>query len=221
MIFAAFAISIVTFAYGQSKSAIAESSPCSGFSICKIDTISTLKDKLASIEPTIKQPSWVLSIKKFTYSTETRGNITADLTEFNFQVNETLNDNRSWEGLGIWFEQVKSGGDFVIVLSEASKVTAFSTSCDNFYSCRVGKYVILNQDRWLGATDTWNKTGGNLRDYRNMLVNHEIGHWLGHEHENCSAPGQLAPVMRQQSVDLQGCKFNPWPLPSEMWTNRL
>ncbi|HVW34925.1 MAG TPA: DUF3152 domain-containing protein, partial [Acidimicrobiia bacterium] len=54
-----------------------------------------------------------------------------------------------------------------------------------------------------------------LAEYRAMVVNHETGHWLGFGHAFCSGPGQPAPVMQQQSMSLQGCAFNSWPLPSE------
>lgn len=76
--------------------------------------------------------------------------------------------------------------------------------------------MIINEDRWLGATPAWNDAGGSLRDYRHMVINHETGHWLGFSHSYCGGPGQLAPVMQQQSISLQGCKFNPWPLTSEI-----
>jgi len=106
-------------------------------------------------------------------------------------------------------------------LSVASELPNFSEGCSSEYSCNVGRYVIINQDRWLGATSSWNNAGGTLRDYRHMVVNHETGHWLGHGHANCGGSGQPAPLMQQQSIDLQGCKFNPWPLDSELTSSRL
>ena len=112
-------------------------------------------------------------------------------------------------------------GTFTLVLSEASQVPSFSSGCDAMYSCNVGRYVIINQDRWLGATPPWNSAGGSLRDYQHMVVNHETGHWLGHGHADCSGVGQPAAVMQQQSINLQGCRFNPWPTASELWSSRL
>jgi hypothetical protein len=123
--------------------------------------------------------------------------------------------------MGVAFQEVASGGSFTLVLSEANEVPRFSPGCGAEYSCNAGRYVIINQDRWLGATAPWNQSGGSLRDYRHMVVNHETGHWLGHSHQSCTGSGQPAPVMQQQSIDLQGCTFNPWPLASELWSTTL
>ncbi|MET1033315.1 MAG: DUF3152 domain-containing protein, partial [Candidatus Saccharimonadales bacterium] len=92
--------------------------------------------------------------------------------------------------------------------------------CDSLWSCRVGPNVVINFDRWQGASSSWNANGGTLDDYRHMVINHETGHWLGFGHASCGGAGQLAPVMQQQSIDLQGCKFNPWPSTSEITTLR-
>src|SRR5690606_13850699 len=93
-------------------------------------------------------------------------------------------------------------------------------ACSAEWSCRVGVSVIINDDRWQYATDAWNGAGGDIRGYRHMVINHEVGHWLGHGHASCPSSGAYAPIMLQQSIDLQGCKFNPWPLSSELWTSR-
>lgn len=156
-----------------------------------------------------------------TYSVTTKGVVTASLVEFKQLANATLNDARGWAGLGAVFQEVAAGGQFTLVLSEASQLPSFSSGCSVEYSCNVGRYVVINQDRWLGATSSWNAGGGSLRDYRHMVVNHETGHWLGHGHQTCGGAGQPAPVMQQQSISLQGCVFNPWPLQSELWSTRL
>lgn len=156
-----------------------------------------------------------------TYSVTTKGAIIADLAEFKSQANATLNDARGWSRMGVAFQEVASGGLFTLVLSEAKVIPELFPGCGADYSCRSGRYVIINQDRWQGATASWNQAGGSLRDYRHMVVNHETGHWLGHGHENCGGSGQAASVMQQQSIDLQGCTFNPWPLSSELWSTQL
>jgi len=155
------------------------------------------------------------------YQIATKGAVKTSLTDFKRQVQETLNDDRGWKRLGVQFEYAESGGAFTVVLAEASQVPSFGSPCDNVWNCNVGNYVVVNEDRWLNATESWNAAGGNIRDYRHLTVNHELGHWLGHDHNSCMTTGQAAPVMQQQSIDLKGCKFNPWPLDSEVSSTRL
>ena len=195
-----------------------------------------LPSALSSIKlPTVEDPTWLKqkkaaraqaavnssSTQTVTYDVTARGVITANMAEFKADANETLNDSRGWARMGVRFQEVASGGAFTLVLSQASQLPSFSSGCDALYSCNAGRYVIINQDRWLGATPSWNQAGGSLRDYRHMVVNHETGHWLGHGHAHCGGAGQSAAVMQQQSIDLEGCKFNPWPLASELWSTTL
>ncbi|MCW2746948.1 MAG: hypothetical protein JWP10_90 [Nocardioidaceae bacterium] len=156
-----------------------------------------------------------------TYRVITRGKIRTSLKTVRKLANQTLNDPRGWRGMGVAFREVKKGGNFTLVLSQSSKVSSFSGVCSNYYSCRVGNYVVINQDRWLHATPLWKKVHRSLRDYRNMVVNHETGHWLGHRHAYCSKRGALAPVMQQQSKGLHGCKANPWPKTNELSSSRF
>jgi hypothetical protein len=75
---------------------------------------------------------------------------------------------------------------------------------------------VLNADRWRHATPKWT---GSLLAYRRMLVNHEVGHLLGLHHPpdpQCPGAGRVAPVMAQQSTELEGCRPNPWPLAGEV-----
>lgn len=206
----------------------------------QFDTLSTT---LAAVKPpTVKEPTWLTDQKKaeaaakqapvaasrlagkqvVTYDVTTKGAISSSLAEFKQQANATLNDGRGWSRMGVSFQEVASGGQFTLVLSEASQVPSFAPGgCGAEYSCRAGRYVIINQDRWVGATPSWNSAGGSLRDYRHMVVNHETGHWLGHGHSNCIGAGQPAQVMQQQSISLQGCTFNAWPTASELWSTQL
>jgi hypothetical protein len=100
-------------------------------------------------------------------------------------------------------------------------VPGFSSVCSSQWSCRVGRYVIINQMRWLGASSAWWSNDGTLREYRHLVVNHETGHWLGHGHRYCPSAGAAAPVMQQQSKNLGGCRINPWPTKREWFTPRF
>lgn len=176
--------------------------------------------------PKLATPSWLapepVAQRVVTYAVSTRGNVNTDMNEFKSIVFSTLNDGRGWTRLGVSFREVESGGDFTVFLSEAAQMTSFSaTGCDTTYSCNVGSAVVINQDRWLGGTPSWTGGGGDLATYRQMVINHETGHWLGHGHRYCAGAGQLAPVMQQQSMDMQGCTPNAWPQSAEMYSPRL
>lgn len=206
-------------------------SPCdiAKSAYCIAPRAEVLIDPLAAATiPKLATPAWLNptapppAARSVSYAVETRGTITADLDEFTAFAAETLNDIRGWSRLGVRFDRVDTGGEFTLVLSEASQMTTFSaTGCDTTYSCNVGRYVIINQDRWLGGTSSWTGGGGNLADYRRMVINHETGHWLGHGHTYCSGAGQPATVMQQQSMSLQGCTPNPWPLAGELYAPKL
>ncbi len=150
-----------------------------------------------------------------TYSVTTRGRVTASMEVFRRQAQETYDDPRGWRAGGVQFRRVRRGGDFTLVLASAGAVPSFSPSCSSAWSCRVGRFVIINQYRWRHASVAWNRAGRSIRDYRHMVVNHETGHWLGLGHASCPRRGSKAPVMMQQSKGTGGCRFNPWPLPRE------
>ncbi len=155
-----------------------------------------------------------IGVPDITYTYEVRGlGNASDLGPFAAAAAETYADGRGWSlGGTIAFRQVPAGGDFTLWLSAAGNLPGFGSGCSAAWSCRVGRNVIVNESRWLGASDAWNAAAGSLRDYRHMVINHETGHWLGFGHSNCGGAGQPAPVMQQQSISLQGCRFNPWPL---------
>lgn len=78
-----------------------------------------------------------------------------------------------------------------------------------YYSCWDGWHTMLNSDRWFGATPDFS----DLNVYRTYLVNHEVGHGLGYNHEFCTVAGAPAPVMMQQSMGIGQCLANGWPFP--------
>lgn len=150
--------------------------------------------------------------RRVTYSVSTRGPIATSVGAFRRLAQETFDDARGWRAGGVQFRRVARGGDFTLVLAAAAAVPSFAASCSSTWSCRVGRYVIINQERWKHASPAWNQAGRSLRDYRHMVVNHETGHWLGRGHVGCPPGGGPAPVMMQQSKGTGTCRLNPWPL---------
>ncbi|MEV6952372.1 DUF3152 domain-containing protein [Streptomyces sp. NPDC051183] len=139
-------------------------------------------------------------------------------------VHRTLNDPRSWgHGGSKTFERVPGGeADFVITLASPGTTgvwcakssldtTVDNVSCDSASTDR----VMINAYRWAQGSATYG--ADQMFAYRQMLINHEVGHRLGHGHVNCQTPGALAPIMQQQtkSLDIGGiqCKPNPWVFP--------
>ena len=134
-------------------------------------------------------------------------------------VESTLADPGGWSRAGFsLLRDDDPATPFVVVLAEAAEVDRLCLPYDTFgrYSCQNGPVVALNADRWRTATPEWT---GDLATYRQMLVNHEVGHLLGQHHPpapQCREPGRPALVMSQQSTELDGCLPNPWPLPAEV-----
>ncbi|HVQ86736.1 MAG TPA: DUF3152 domain-containing protein [Actinomycetes bacterium] len=155
-------------------------------------------------------------VRVVTYQIETRGHIVASMDKFRDRVAEIYADKRGWSRAFVHFKRIKRGADFSGVLSQARLVASFAPICDTYYSCRVGRYVVINQDRWRFGTPYFLATGATMAEYRAMVIDHETGHWFGLGHATCSKRGAPAPVMMQQSKGLHGCEPNPWPLPGEI-----
>ncbi|WP_411977026.1 DUF3152 domain-containing protein [Streptomyces solicathayae] len=75
-------------------------------------------------------------------------------------------------------------------------------------NCRNGVLVLVNLKRWQRGSPQFD---GPLAEYRALIVNHEVGHWLGRGHATCPGPGRPAPAMMQQIKGLKGCVANAWP----------
>ncbi|ANW18276.1 DUF3152 domain-containing protein [Streptomyces clavuligerus] len=139
-------------------------------------------------------------------------------------VHRTLNDGRSWGGRGeMTFQRISSGQpSFVITLASPRTTDVWcaksgldtsidKVSCDSAATDR----VMINAYRWARGSETYGPRA--MHAYRQMLINHEVGHRLGHGHVNCGTEGALAPVMQQQTKSLEindiECRPNPWPYP--------
>lgn len=127
------------------------------------------------------------------------------------QVHAILTDPRGWQPIeGVAFSRVTGAADFELIIASPALVDRLCYPLDTVgqLSCRNGNKVILNALRWATAVPWFN---GRMDLYRSYLVNHEVGHRLGHGHAQCHGAGQPAPVMMQQSKGIGACRANPWP----------
>ena len=156
--------------------------------------------------------------RTYTYCVQLAGVAAGEQAAFARQARDILHEVDGWTlGGTIRFAPRSSctGTGFTLWLAAPARVDAFSPGCSAAYSCRVGRNVIINRDRWHHATPSWRNGGGSIDGYRTMVVNHEVGHWLGYGHVGCPGNGQPAPVMQQQSISLQGCRPNARPTNTE------
>lgn len=163
--------------------------------------------------------------RKYRYRVDVEKGLGLDGDLFAEAVQKTLNDDRSWaHGGAKTFERISSGKpDFVITLASPGTTadwcakSELDTSEENV-SCDSAKTerVMINAFRWAQGSTTFGAQA--MYAYRQMLINHEVGHRLGHGHVSCRTPGALAPVMQQQtkSLDIDGikCRPNPWVYPT-------
>lgn len=161
--------------------------------------------------------------QKFTYRVDVEQGLGLDGELFAEAVQKTLNDDRSWAHNGArTFERIYSGKpDFVITLASPGTTaewcakSGLDTTVDNV-SCNstATDRVMINAYRWAQGSKTY---GDQIHAYRQMLINHEVGHRLGYQHVTCDKDGELAPVMQQQTKFLNHggitCKANPWAYP--------
>ncbi len=148
-----------------------------------------------------------------TYTVEVETGLPLDPIEVAAVVDTTLADPRSWIAGGDFsFQRVPAGGDLRILIATPGTTDQLCAPLrtNGEVSCRNGDNVVLNALRWAVAVPHYN---GDVAGYRQYVVNHEVGHALGEGHVDCPAPGQVAPVMLQQTYSLDGCLPNAWPHP--------
>ncbi|OIK24704.1 hypothetical protein VT52_025740 [Streptomyces malaysiense] len=130
------------------------------------------------------------------------------------QVERILADRRGWTANGTSAFQRVSGGptDFAVRVATPRTVDdicgQYGLDTGGELNCNVGGQVMVNVKRWLLATPVYAK---DVTVYRALIINHEVGHFLGHGHVGCPGRGKPAPVMMQQIKGMHGCVPNVWP----------
>ncbi|MBV8541881.1 MAG: DUF3152 domain-containing protein [Pseudonocardiales bacterium] len=172
----------------------------------------------------------------FTYTVEIEDGVELEggPTGFATTVDSTLRNPKSWIGSGRYqFQRVDDSRAATLRISLTSQETTrrlcgfqipFDASCWRPEDHR----VVINTARWARGAVAFQ---GNVVQYQQYAINHEVGHGLGFGHIACDGPGRLAPVMMQQTwgvaddylaalntdhVTADGlvCQPNAWPFPT-------
>lgn len=153
------------------------------------------------------------------WSVEAEQGLGLDLDEFAEHVRDTLQDRRGWERVDrVHFErvpawQVEAGAPVDIRVTLASPATTdrlcAPLQTGGQTSCWRDGRAVINSRRWVKGSGGYR---GRLTAYRTYVVNHEVGHGLGHGHEGCRRRGWRAPIMQQQTLGLEGCRAWPYPV---------
>ncbi len=152
------------------------------------------------------------------YRVEVEDGIGIDPTASAAQIQGILADRRGWTNdRRNGFQLVSSGAyDFTVKIASAATVDricgAAGLDTRGEVNCNVGNQVVVNVKRWTIGSPQFS---GPIDEYRALVINHEVGHRIGHGHEGCPGPGKPAPAMMQQIYGLKGCTANAWPYSAE------
>lgn len=148
------------------------------------------------------------------YLVEVEDGLPGSATDFAAAVEEILGDDRSWIGdRDLSLQRVdEEPVDFRVSLAspETTDELCHPLQTNGEVSCFQQGRAVVNQNRWVSGVEYFD---GDLEEYRIYVVNHEVGHALGHGHVDCPGEGEAAPVMQQQTLGLQGCEPNGWVNP--------
>jgi hypothetical protein len=143
-------------------------------------------------------------------------------------VDQVIAAPRGWTGSGrapvtdaaqhltnaSWSFQRVSGADYSVQIRLATPDTvdrlcgSMGMQTQGVYSCRYGRTEVINLRRWLRGAPGFPLS---VDGYHTMVINHEMGHFLGFDHMQCPGAGRPAPVMQTQTIDLGGCAINQYP----------
>ena len=123
---------------------------------------------------------------------------------------------RGWKELSV--VQSPDAADSIVTLTPNAVI---ATMFPQFKKDKLSVCDMLTQAVWINE-DRWRR---NLPDdsqlplaaYRAYVLQHELGHALGHTHADpCTKKGDAAPIMIQQTLGIGKCSPNPFPTSNEL-----
>ena len=131
--------------------------------------------------------------RTYTVRVEIEQGLDVDPTAFSTFVLATLNDKRSWteKGRRRFARTDAAGADITVLLASPATSARVCLPLRTYgkLSCRHGaSTAVITYYRWVKAIGEYGK---NHTGYRHYVVNHEVGHVLGHRHEYCAGRGKL------------------------------
>jgi hypothetical protein len=186
-----------------------------------------------AVVPGTGAPTAGSNVVKYTIEVEEGVQVVGGAAGFGSDVDTILRDPRGWIGNGEHgFQRVDSGKPDLRISLTSQMTTRevcgwqikFEGSCFDDETNR----VTINVARWVRGAVSYQ---GALVEYKQYVVNHEVGHGIGYKHRPCQESGTLAPVMMQQSwgvsndylaalgtdrvtADGKVCRPNAWPFPT-------
>lgn len=151
-------------------------------------------------------------VRRYKVQVEQGAGVSADTAAR--EIEAILGDRRGWTADHRDAFQLVSGGayDFEVKIATPATVDAICGAAGlhthGEVNCDVGPQVVVNLKRWNTGSPEF---PGPVDEYRALIINHEVGHRIGHGHETCPGPGKPAPAMMQQIDGLRGCVANAWP----------
>lgn len=148
------------------------------------------------------------------YRVDVEKGLELSATDVAEEVERILGDPRGWTAdRRSAFQRVSGGAtDFVVKVATPETVDKicgqYGLETRGEVNCSVDENVMVNLKRWVLATPVYEK---DVTAYRALIINHEVGHFLGHGHVGCPGRGKPAPAMMQQIKGLKGCVPNVWP----------
>jgi len=126
-------------------------------------------------------------------------------------ITSTLHDPRGWttqQNILFLMRRGQERSDIDFEMASSDEIgRRFGRRFEKFSVCHCGPRkcrIVINGDNWKGSTVT----------YKKYIINHEIGHALGHEHRTMPSQATSRPchVMVVQTARRLNCRLNPWLL---------